>query len=90
MKTFVDTGGSISVVVEVDQYHDIGLLHTDNVMWGNRKEFVTIQPSPEMTTNFRIQRIGPVTLNSFHPLNSLLSPVQREPDLSGYKNFMNA
>lgn len=36
MKTFVDTGGWISVVVEVDQYHDIGVLHYEELI--NRRE----------------------------------------------------
>jgi predicted nucleic acid-binding protein len=27
MKTFVDTGGWIAVVVQTDQYHDVGVLH---------------------------------------------------------------
>lgn len=40
MKTFVDTGGWISVVVEVDQYHDIGVLHYEELI-GRRERLFT-------------------------------------------------
>jgi uncharacterized protein len=36
MKTFVDTGGWLAVVVQTDQYHDVGVLHYEALI--NRRE----------------------------------------------------
>ena len=36
MKTFVDTGGWLAVVVRTDQYHDVGVLHYEALI--NRRE----------------------------------------------------
>jgi uncharacterized protein len=36
MKTFVDTGGWLAVVVQTDQYHEVGVLHYEVLI--NRRE----------------------------------------------------
>ena len=36
MKTFVDTGGWLAVVVQTDQYHDVAVLHYEALI--NRRE----------------------------------------------------
>lgn len=41
MKTFIDTGGWIAVVVEVDRYHDLATLHFNELLSRHEKLFTS-------------------------------------------------
>jgi hypothetical protein len=53
MKTFADTGGWIAVVVETDQYHDIGVLHYEELISRQERLFTSDYVLDETVTRIR-------------------------------------
>lgn len=53
MKTFVDTGGWIAVVVELDEYHDLGVLHYEEIINRQARLFTSDYVLDETVTRIR-------------------------------------
>jgi len=53
MKTFVDTGGWLAVIVQPDQYHDVGVLHYEALIRRRERLFTSDYVLDETVTRIR-------------------------------------
>ena len=53
MKTFVDTGAWLAVVVQTDQYHDVGVLHYEALISRRERLFTSDYVLDETVTRIR-------------------------------------
>jgi predicted nucleic acid-binding protein len=53
MKTFMDTGAWLAVVVQTDQYHDVGVLHYEALISRRERLFTSDYVLDETVTRIR-------------------------------------
>ena len=53
MKTFVDTGGWLAVIVQPDQYHEVGVLHYEALIRRRERLFTSDYVLDETVTRIR-------------------------------------